>query len=366
MVCNNCGYTTNTEGAEFCPNCGAKTVSEIQTFAYSTPPKKKKTNKTIIIVAIIAAIIALLTTLVIIFREPIIDLLNKEETTEETTSKKEEKSDKKDDEAFIDETLPSIGTFIDEEGNTHDVLVDENGDSYYVDEEGEKQEVSEDEIIPPPELVEPEDSDLEMSDELVEEEDVVVDTTSSAKADAEKRMAIYLNIIKSNKYTISGTMMQKDGSVTTFPLLYVRNNNDFYIEAQVPMEDGKSMKASIVYLNGKTYCAIPSMKVYYVMDSSEGVGDDLGTGTFNDETISKYVFVESGTVTLNGKQYTCDVYDCEGETHKYYYDLNNKLVRIEEIYSKNSYTILEIDSMSAKPDTSKLKKPTGIDITGMM
>ena len=270
-------------------------------------------------------------------------------------------------EEFIEENVPSVGSYVDSEGNVHDVYIDKDGNNYYLDENGEKKPVSEDEVIPPPEYIEPGDDKLEMTDDLVGDETIADSTSdSAAKTEADNRMKTYFNIIKSNQYTISGTMMQMDGSVTKFPLLYVRNNNDFYIEAQVPMEDGKSMKASIVYLNGKTYCAIPSMKVFYTMDTAEGVGDDFGTGTFSDEVISKFVFVESGTVTLNGKQYICDVYNMEGETHKYYYDTNNSLVRIEEIYSEKKYTILEIDSMSAKPDTSKIKKPTGIDITGMM
>ena len=380
MTCTNCGCNINIEEASFCPNCGAWNSPETQVATNPSSSKKNnKPNKTIIIVAIIVAITVLLTTLVIVFREPIADLFNKKEQTEETTAKNKDKIDNnqtddanKNDVAdntekvTDEEKLPPQGSYIDEDGNVHDVFVDENGDSYYVDEDGGKQEIAEEEIIPPPEYVEPEEDKSDISDELVEEDDVVIDSTSSAKVDADKRMQSYFNIIKTNKYTITGTMKQKDGTVTEFPLYYVRNNNDFYIEAQVPMEEGKEVTASIVYLNGTTYCAIPSMKVYYVLDSSEDVSDEFGTGSFSDEVISKYKFVESGTVVLNGKTYICDVYDMDGETHKYYYDSNNNLVRIEEIYSKNSYTILEIKSMSSTPDTSKLKKPTGIDITGMM
>lgn len=268
-------------------------------------------------------------------------------------------------EKTVTENLPPKGTYIDSNGIPHDVFQDADGNMYYEDEDGNKQIVSEDEVIPEAEFIESEEQQLEMTDDLVENE-IVTDTNSAAKTEAENRMKTYAELLKSNQYTIRGTMKQMDGSVTEFPLIYVRNNSDFYIEAEVPYENGKAMKASVIYMSGTTYCYIPSMKVYYVLDDGENIGDDFGTGTFSDETINKFVFVESGTVTINNTQYTCDVYDFEGETHKYYYDKNGSLVRIEEIYSEKKYTILEVKGMSNKPDTSKIKKPTGIDITDMM
>ena len=268
-------------------------------------------------------------------------------------------------EEFIEENLPTVGSYMDQSGNMHDVFEDKDGNKFYIDENGDKKPVADDEVIAPVEVIDPGDQKLEMTEDLVES-DMVTENSSAVKTEATNRMKTYFDIIGSNKYTINGTMKQMDGSVTEFPILYVRNNNDFYIEAIVPYENGKGVKASIVYIGGTTYCAVPSMKIFYKLASEEDIGEEFGTGTFSSEIMSKLVFVESGTVTINDKQYICDVYDMDGDTHKYYYDSNNTLVRIEEIYSENKYTILEIKSMSATPDTSKIKKPTGIDITGMM
>ncbi len=268
-------------------------------------------------------------------------------------------------EKTVSENLPPKGTYIDADGIPHDVFVDEDGNMYYEDEDGERHPVSEDKVISDADFEASGNQKLEMTDDLVENE-MVTDSNAAAKTEAEKRMKTYLELLKSNKYTIRGTMKQKDGSATEFPILYVRNDSDFCIETEVPFEEGKVVKASVVHMSNTTYCVIPSMKVYYVLDSNEDISADFGKGTFSDETISSFVFVESGTVTINGTSYTCDVYDYEGETHKYYYDSNGSLVRIEEIYSEKKYTILEIKGLSDKADTSKIKKPSGVDITNMM
>ena len=265
----------------------------------------------------------------------------------------------------VSENLPPQGYYFDEDGIQHEVYVDSEGVYFYTDEEGNRQEVKEEEVIKQVEMIESGKQELEMTDDLVTDE-MVTDKTTEGEAEAQQRMKTYTELLSTNKYTISGTIKQKDTDVQEFPLLYIRNDSDFFIEAEVPFEKGKAIKASIVYLDGTAYCAIPSMKLYYVLDESEDVGDDFGTGTFDDETIKKYVFVESGTVTVNGKSYICDVYDYEGETHKYYYDSDSKLIRIEEIKSEKSYTILEIKGMSSKVDTSKIKKPTGVNVTDMM
>lgn len=250
---------------------------------------------------------------------------------------------------------------VDDEGVTQEVYVDEDGNFYYTDENGNKQVVNMDDVIHEA------DEKLEMTEDLVEENIVVDNSTpvSTAKAEAESRMKPYSDLLKSDKFTIRGTMKQKDGDVMEFPLLYIRNGADFCIEAEVPFEDGKAVKARVINLNGTAYCAIPAMSVYYVVDDGEEL-DDFGAGTFSDEMLKEYDFAETGTVTLNGKSYICDVYNYDGETHKYYFDSNNQLVRIEEIYSAKSYLIVEVKEMSSNVDTSKIKKPSGVNITGMM
>ena len=204
---------------------------------------------------------------------------------------------------------------------------------------------------------------LQISDGLIKEE-ANTENTQKAKDAALNRIKSYQELLRTKKYTIKGTIKQGDGEDMSYPIVYIRNGEDFFIEAAIPFEKGKVIKANMIYVGGVAYCVIPSLKVYY--NAGKDIGDEMGVGTFSDVVVEKYTFVETSKVTLNGKSYTCDKFTFEGDTYKYIYDSNNNLVRIEEIFSKNDYVIAEISSMSPKADTSKIKKPKGIDITSMI
>lgn len=208
-----------------------------------------------------------------------------------------------------------------------------------------------------------ENDKLQISDGLIKEE-ANTDNTQKAKDAALNRIKSYQELLRTKKYTIKGTIKQGDGEDMSYPIVYIRNGEDFFIEAAIPFEKGKVIKANMIYVGGVAYCVIPSLKVYY--NAGKDIGDEMGVGTFSDAVVEKYTFVETSKVTLNGKSYTCDKFTFEGDTYKYIYDSNNNLVRIEEIFSKNDYVIAEISSMSPKADTSKIKKPKGIDITSMI
>ena len=208
-----------------------------------------------------------------------------------------------------------------------------------------------------------ENDKLQISDGLIKEE-ANTENTQKAKDAALNRIKSYQELLRTKKYTIKGTIKQGDGEDMSYPIVYIRNGEDFFIEAAIPFEKGKVIKANMIYVGGVAYCVIPSLKVYY--NAGKDIGDEMGVGTFSDAVVEKYTFVETSKVTLNGKSYTCHKFTFEGDTYKYIYDSNNNLVRIEEIFSKNDYVIAEISSMSPKADTSKIKKPKGIDITSMI
>ena len=208
-----------------------------------------------------------------------------------------------------------------------------------------------------------ENDKLQISDGLIKEE-ANTENTQKAKDAALNRIKSYQELLRTKKYTIKGTIKQGDGEDMSYPIVYIRNGEDFFIEAAIPFEKGKVIKANMIYVGGVAYCVIPSLKVYY--NAGKDIGDEMGVGTFSDVVVEKYTFVETSKVTLNGKSYTCDKFTFEGDTYKYIYDSNNNLGRIEEIFSKNDYVIAEISSMSPKADTSKIKKPKGIDITSMI
>ena len=288
--------------------------------------------------------------------------------------------------------------FVDEEGQTQYVEKDEDGNYYYTDSEGVTSVIEDEKYLEQikdaeeqiaqegiQQLVDggidkvtekaDEDDKLQISDGLIQDgnkednkgnnkEENKVDSTSSAKTEALARISEYQKILKTKKYTIKGTVKQFDGESMEYPVTYIRNGEDFFIEAAIPFEEGKVVKANMIYVKGVAYCYIPSMKVYY--NAGSDLGDDMGVGAFSDNVVEDYTFVETSNITISGKSYICDKYTYDGTTYNYVYDTKGNLVRIEEVYSKNSYVIAEIKSLSPTADTSKIKKPKGIDITSMI
>ncbi len=276
--------------------------------------------------------------------------------------------------------------YVDEEGHTLYVEKDEDGNYYITDSEGVTSYVEDEKYIEQIKDVEEQiakdelqqiidggiedvtenadkDDKLQISDGLIQG-GTNVDSTTKAKAAALERIKDYQNLLKTKKFTITGTIKQYDGEEMSYPIVYIRNGEDFFIEAAIPFDKGKVVKANMVYVKGVAYCVIPSMKVYY--NAGSDIGDDMGVGAFSDVVTEKYKFEETSTIKINGKSYICDSFTYEGDTYKYVYDSSNKLVRIEEIYSEKNYVIAEVKSMSPTADTSKIKKPKGIDITNMI
>lgn len=272
---------------------------------------------------------------------------------------------------------------IDEEGQTQKAEKDENGDYFITDEEGNTTYVDKDEVVVkndkedeklsefvenaeknPEQVFDEADKDdkLEMSDELVTENVVVVEP-DKGKANAKLRLNSYKKIIGTNKFTIEATVKEVGTDNLEYPFTYIRNGNGAYIETAVPFEEGKVVKANMIIVDGNTYCEIPSLKCYMIVDDMSI--EDLADGTFDKNSIDVYKFVESGTVTLNGKKYTCDVYEYDADTIKYYYNSKGEIVRIEKINSRES-VITEIKSLKKTADNSKIKKPKGINITSLV
>ena len=63
---------------------------------------------------------------------------------------------------------------------------------------------------------------------------------------------------------------------------------------------------------------------------------------------------------MGGKKYTCDVYESNGDTTKYYFDSNGDLKRIESISSDGSPAIIEISTLKKGADKSKDEDTLGL------
>lgn len=275
--------------------------------------------------------------------------------------------------------------YVDDEGNTQLVVEDDEGKYVVTDDEGNTSVVDdqnkidqieqnkEDEEVQsilnelntdPDKIMEDADKNLglEMSDDLVEEPLVTV-APDKGQSESQKRLESYKKVLSTNKFTITATIKEIGAETTEYPFTYIRSGNGAYIETAVPFQEGKVIKANMIIKDGVTYCEIPSLNAYMVVEDMSI--EDLAAGTFDGNELSTYTYVETGTVTLNGKKYTCDVYEVDGDTVKYYFDSSNNLARIERI-SKNDSVITEISSLKNTADESKIKKPSGFDITKLV
>ena len=272
--------------------------------------------------------------------------------------------------------------YVDEEGNTQAVIKDDEGKYVVTDKEGntsvvddqntidqieqnkENEEIESilNEIETNPDKIMEEankDDSLQMTDDLVEEPLVTVAPVSGESA-AKTRIQKYKTVLGSGKFTIDAVVKEVGTETTEYPFTYIRSGDGAYINTAVPFDEGKVIKANMIIVDGVTYCEIPSLNSYMVIEDMSI--EDLASGTFNGSEMETYTYVESGTVTLNGKKFTCDVYSIDKDTVKYYYDSKDNLVRIERI-SKNESVITEIKSITNTADTSKIKKPSGFDIS---
>ena len=177
----------------------------------------------------------------------------------------------------------------------------------------------------------------------------------------------YKKIFENNSFTFKVNVLSTiDGSTMETPMSWMKNGNDMLIEIVAPFDDtGKAVKGSILYKSGKCYMIMPSMKVYYEMPE-EMASEMFNPEMFNEalestEVDDSKVYKASYNVTLNGKTYSCDVFESDdGNTiNKVYYDAKGTVVRTEMI-SGEDINIWEIVELSNKADASKFVIPSGL------
>ena len=149
------------------------------------------------------------------------------------------------------------------------------------------------------------------------------------------------------------------------PMRAMRNGDEVYFEAAMPVEDKGSMKFNI-YLSddGNCYMILPSMRWYMTIPGAT-VQDLVPSDFVNEDQSSTAEYVESREVEINGKTYLCDVYK-DGDIEIKYYYVETQLKRVETINGED-ITIMEINEVSEKVDKSKFVLPKGyVDVTTVM
>ncbi|MBQ8014859.1 MAG: hypothetical protein IJ264_01580 [Clostridia bacterium] len=215
-------------------------------------------------------------------------------------------------------------------------------------------------------IVEPE---LEFSELLPEDsfEEIEVEIGNDGKPVHDDIKQTYEELVKSNRFTmdfnIKGDM---NGTDTVVPIVAMRDGDQVYFKVIMPVDNKGSMEFNCIIKNKQCYLIIPSMRAYLVVPAesmSEFIPSDLITESENN---MKYLY--TAEVDYEGESYMCDVYEDAqgGATVKYYYK-DGELKRMENIVDETNSTIIEINEISSRVDSSKFKVPKNyIDMTKIM
>lgn len=125
-------------------------------------------------------------------------------------------------------------------------------------------------------------------------------------------------VIKSKKFTME-TSVTEDG--VTYPMTIMIDGNNLCVEMSV-----NGIKARLLLLNGKAYCAFPLLFAYteVTMDDIPSL-DDFGFET-------KTVYVYTVNEVIGGKTYEKEMYLSEdGKTQYNYYFLNGEWKYLETV-----------------------------------
>lgn len=207
-----------------------------------------------------------------------------------------------------------------------------------------------------------EEIDFVLSDSLVPEDKLTKVTVELGDDGRPVRpdTKSYQDIISGDSFTVKMNIKSiMDGAENNVPLSWTKSGKNLLIETSMPVDGmGSSMRASILYKDGKCYMIMPALKLY-----TEIPGDSFETlfnpEIFEEELESSLVYDASYELKASGKTYYCDAYKSEdGSITRNYFDDKGNPIRVE-IIADNDVTIWELTEVSNKADTSKLRIPVG-------
>lgn len=216
---------------------------------------------------------------------------------------------------------------------------------------------------------------MAISDKLIdgEETEIEVELDSSGKPADSVMEKSFTDILKSGTYTSKFIISNLDANgkpvSDLIPLTTIVEGKKVYMEATMPADSG-SIRCAFLFTPDGSYIIIPSMKAYMTFEDT-GLGEDFNEmfssieqieGEYSENTN----YVSTAEVTFDGQTYICETYETEGNVSKYYSQDDN-IKRIEMINADGNTTIIEVEEISPKADSSKLNLPSGyIDITTLM
>lgn len=214
--------------------------------------------------------------------------------------------------------------------------------------------------------------ELEFGDELIDDssaETIDVVLNEKGEPDRSEIQNNYKEIAEGDTLTMDIVLRQtRNGEELVAPIYTTRDGDKVYMSATVPYENKGTMTVSALSMgDGNLYMIIPSMRAY-ILATEEEIGElDFGEIFSQDFTDveSDAVYVETKKVDVNGKSYSCDIYEDDGIITKYYYS-EDALKRVETVDGEN-VTIMEFNTISAEADSSKFKVPSNyFDMTSIL
>ncbi len=221
------------------------------------------------------------------------------------------------------------------------------------------------------------DVELEFGDELIDDSNATkidVELNEDGEPDRSKIENNFKEVMSGDTFTMDIVLRQNmDGKEVNIPLYATCDGNKYYAEMTAPYENkGYLTFGTLSNGDGKIYMIMPSMRAYMQVSAEEmgdvPLGDLLSDQMANLENSENdtSVYVETREVEVNGKKYSCDIYEDEDITVKYYYS-EDSLKRVETIDGDGNVTIMEINKITAEADSSKFKAPTNyFDMTSLI
>ena len=221
------------------------------------------------------------------------------------------------------------------------------------------------------------DVELEFGDDLIDDSNatkVEVDLNEKGEPDRSEVQNNFKEVMSGDSFTMDIVLRQTmDGKEVNIPIYATCDGDKYYSEMTAPYENKGSITFGALNIgDGKVYLIMPTIRAYMQI-SAEEMGDvplgdllsDQMSELENSESDTS-VYVETKEVEINGKKYTCDVYNDGEITIKYYYSADS-LKRVETIDGDENVTIMEINKISAEADSSKFKSPTNyFDMTSII
>lgn len=185
---------------------------------------------------------------------------------------------------------------------------------------------------------------MPISDETLPEGSTVkVELDSSGMPVAPKARLNYGEILKSGTYTINFDIQTTQGGTKlTIPVTLAAKNGKLFARAKMPVTEVTTMPVEFLNDGNKCYFVIPGMG--YIESDSSMLDEIIGAA--NTEIDANAVYVDTTEVNYKGRKYTCETYEIDGNTCKYYF-YNGAIMRIENVDSATGdIAIMDITTIS--------------------